>query len=56
MIWGNAYWITPFDFASHEGFDQSIVSTLKENELIGISWSMLDFDGAQCESFMNLAL
>ncbi len=49
------FWITPFDYASHEGFDRSVVSILKENELIGLSWSMLDFDGEKCESFMNLA-
>lgn len=49
------FWITPFDFASHEGFDKSIVSTLTENDIIGLSWSMLDFDGDKVETFMNLA-
>jgi uncharacterized membrane protein len=49
------FYITPCDYASHEGFDKSVVSQLKENELIGLSWSMLDFDGKQCESFMNLS-
>jgi hypothetical protein len=51
MIWGN----TPFDYASFEGPENSIVSKLRENELIALSWSMLDFDSAQCESFMNLS-
>jgi hypothetical protein len=49
------FWITPFDYASHDGINNSIVSQLKENDIIGLSWSMLDFDGGQCESFMNLA-
>jgi hypothetical protein len=50
------FWITPFDFASHEGFDQSLVSTLKENHLIGMSWSILDYDGGEkCHAFRNLA-
>lgn len=49
------FYITPFDFASFEGPGHSVVSNLKENELIGLSWSMLDFDGQQCESFMNLS-
>ncbi len=49
------FYITPFDYASHEGIERSVVSRLRENELIGISWSMLDFDGKSCESFMNLS-
>lgn len=49
------FYITPFDHAGFEGFNRSVVSELKENELIGLSWSMLDFDGKQCESFMNLS-
>jgi len=31
------FWITPFDFAAYEGIDRSLVSNLKENELIGMS-------------------
>ena len=49
------FYITPFDYASFEGSEHSVVSILRENELIGLSWSMLDFDGFQCESFMNLS-
>lgn len=49
------FWITPFDYAAQEGFQRSVTSTLKEQEFIGLSWSMLDFDGEQCEAFMNLA-
>lgn len=49
------FYITLFDFASFDGPENSIESVLKENELIGISWAMLDFDGKNCESFMNLS-
>ena len=49
------FYITPFDYASVDGPAHSVVSTLKENELIGLSWSMLDFDGENCEAFMNLS-
>jgi PKD repeat protein len=49
------FYITPYDFASFDGPEHSIESQLKENELIGLSWSMLDFDGKSCESFLNLS-
>jgi len=49
------FYITPFDFASFDGPEKSIVSVLKENDLIGISWAMLDFDGKKCKAFMNLS-
>jgi hypothetical protein len=49
------FWITPFDHAAFEGFAKSTVTKLEENELIGLSWCFLDFDGKECESFMNLA-
>lgn len=49
------FYITPFDFASFESSEKSVVSQLGENNLVGISWSMLDFDGKKCESFMNLS-
>ncbi|MFT6321916.1 MAG: hypothetical protein ACJAT4_002851 [Granulosicoccus sp.] len=50
------FWITPFDYAHIEGFSKSTISELEENELIGLSWCILDFDGkGKCESFMNLA-
>lgn len=49
------FWITPFDHAAVDGFHKSTVTGLKENHLIGLSWCFLDFDGEQCESFMNLA-
>jgi len=49
------FWITPFDHASHEGFAKSVVSVLEENELIGLSWSVMDFDGSEIEAFWSLA-
>lgn len=49
------FYITPFDHASFYGPAHSVISTLREGEIIGMSWAMLDFDGAQCESFMNLS-
>jgi hypothetical protein len=49
------FYVTAYDFASHDRPENSIESTFKENKNIGISWSMLDFDGEKCESFMNLS-
>lgn len=50
------FYITPFDYASHEGFDKSVVSELKENELIGLSWLTIEYDGTgKKETFRNLA-
>ncbi|RKN78676.1 PKD domain-containing protein [Ulvibacterium marinum] len=49
------FWITPFDHAAVEGFQVSTITKLKENDVIGLSWCFLDFDGEKCESFMNLA-
>jgi hypothetical protein len=49
------FYITVYDYASFSGPQESIESGLKENEVIGISWSMLDFDGESCEAFMNLS-
>jgi hypothetical protein len=50
------FWITPFDYAAIEGLQYSKVSRLKENEFIGLSWCILEYDGNQkIESFINLA-
>jgi len=49
------FYITPFDYGSFDGPENSIETILKENELVDISWAMLDFDGKKCESFMNLS-
>ena len=45
------FWITPFDYAPAEGPDRAIVSNLKENSLIGMSWSILDYDDEKAERF-----
>jgi hypothetical protein len=44
-------WITPFDYAPAEGPDRAVVSDLKENSLIGMSWSILDYDDEKAERF-----
>lgn len=50
------FWITPFDHASPLGFEQSVVSDLKENDLIGLSWCMIDYDeNKKWDTFMNLS-
>ena len=49
------FYVTPYNFASYDGPENSIESHLEENETVGISWAMLDFDGEDCESFMNLS-
>ena len=48
-------WITPFDYAPHEGPGKAVVSQLRENTLIGLSWSILDFDGGKRDGHYNLA-
>ncbi len=45
------FWITPFDFAPAEGPERAVVSRLKENGLIGLSWSVLDYDDDKSERF-----
>ncbi len=38
------FWITPFDFAPYEGPEHAVESKLTENEIIGLSWSILEYD------------
>jgi hypothetical protein len=45
------FWITPFDYAPYEGPERAVVSQLKENTLIGLSWSVLDYDDEKAERF-----
>jgi hypothetical protein len=51
------FWITPFDHASCEGPSKSIESVLAENNQIGLSWSILDYDDAagSQRGFWNLS-
>jgi PKD domain len=52
------FYITPFDYAAYEGPERSVESQLEENKLIGLSWSILDYDNENAEkyrSFWNLS-
>ncbi|MEX0883461.1 MAG: PKD domain-containing protein [Cyclobacteriaceae bacterium] len=49
------FWITPFDHAPFEGPGQAVESQLYENKVIGLSWSVLDFDGEEREGHYNLS-
>lgn len=52
------FWITPFDYAPADGPGRAVVSRLVENQLIGLSWSILDYDDVKAErnkSFWNLS-
>lgn len=53
------FWITPFDYAPHEGPERSVASTLTENKTIGLSWSLLEYDGThdtgRFKAFWNLS-
>ncbi|HEV7349464.1 PKD domain-containing protein [Telluribacter sp.] len=48
-------WITPFDYAPYEGPQKAVESQLRENKVIGLAWSILDFDGGKREGHINLA-
>ncbi|GGZ16557.1 hypothetical protein GCM10007049_06160 [Echinicola pacifica] len=51
------FYITPFDYAAVEGIESSKISELKENQAIGLSWCVIDYDTnhGKFEGFMNLA-
>lgn len=52
------FWITPFDYAPFEGPARAVESKLEENKVIGMSWSVLDYDDADAkdnEGFWNLS-
>lgn len=49
------FWITPFDYAHFEGPSKSTETTLIEDDVIGLGWCILEYDGAGMEGFMNLA-
>jgi len=48
-------WITPYDYAPYEGPSHAIESKLNENKVIGLSWSILDFDGGERDGHFNLS-
>ena len=44
------FWITPFDYASCEGPQNSVESRLWENKIIGLSWAILDYDDVNAKT------
>lgn len=52
------FYITPFDYAAYEGPERSVETKLAENKIIGLSWSVLDYDdeaGSKYRGFWNLS-
>ena len=54
------FWITPFDYAPHEGPQRAVESKLEEDAHIGLTWCILDYDDVkvkqqQFEGFWNLS-
>ena len=50
------FWITPFDYAPYEGPENAVMSSLDENAIIGLSWSILEYDNTDTyEGFYNLS-
>jgi hypothetical protein len=39
------FWITPFDYAPYEGPERAVESKLVENTIIGLTWTIIDYDG-----------
>lgn len=48
-------WITPYDYAPYNAPERAVESELKENKIIGLSWSILDFDGDERDGHVNLS-
>ena len=51
------FYITPFNYASFRGPEYSAIHKLVEGEIIGLSWSVLDYDKRddKYEGFWNLS-
>ncbi len=49
------FWITPYDYAPYSGPEDAKETKLTENKHIGLSWSVLDFDGGKREGHVNLS-
>jgi hypothetical protein len=49
------FWITPFDFAPFDAPEKAVVSKLIEGNYLGLSWSVLDFDGGKRDGHYNLS-
>lgn len=39
------FWITPFDYAPYDGPSRAVSSKLVENAIIGLTWTIIDYDG-----------
>lgn len=48
-------WITPFDYAPFDRPEDAVETQLEEDLEIGLSWSILDFDGGKRDGHYNLA-
>lgn len=49
------FWVTPFDYAGPEGPSRAVESQLTENKIIGLSWIVIDYDGATPRGFWQLS-
>jgi hypothetical protein len=51
------FYVTPFDFAGCEGPQRAVESQLRENEIIGISFAVIDYQNANANKrqFWNLS-
>ncbi|MCM4157244.1 PKD domain containing protein [Gramella sp. AN32] len=52
------FWITPFDYAGHEGPVRAVESILEENKKVSLSWAVIDYDNVNNPSnngFWNLS-
>lgn len=49
------FYVTLYDHAPHSGVEQAQESQLQVNDYIGLSWSVLDFDGGKREGHNNLS-
>lgn len=49
------FWVTAFDYAPFESPETARESNLREDEIIGLSWSILDFDGGKRDGHYNLS-
>ncbi len=47
------FWVTPFDYAPYEGPERAVASKLVEDQLIGLSWAVLDFDNGKKDGVGN---
>ncbi len=48
-------WITPYDYAPFDRPQDAVETELEEGAEIGLSWSILDFDGDKRDGHYNLA-